>query len=295
MNFPRYLILAILVSGWSHPALAQDTLNLWEGLDKPFYLENDLIETEKEHGETLCVFDVTEPTLTIYPAEGENSGRAVVIIPGGNYEVVVIHNEGHDIAKRLAAEGITAAVLKYRIPNPKSSNRPEMVPLVDAQRALKILREKADDYGIEKSSVGVVGFSAGSHLSTVACLWKSNDWMENPNFAGLIYGVTILDEDNQKWLEENLYFRQLYRIDQARNRLLDLVTVQTPPAFLVHAYDDDVSKVEESTTYAQKLNEFGVSTEMHLFPTGGHGFGVGRAEGGTDQWLGLFASWVKSR
>jgi acetyl esterase/lipase len=240
----------------------------------------------------MCAFNVTEPTLTFYKAEGNNTGKAVIIIPGGGYSIVAIYHEGHDLAKVLAEQGITAAVLKYRLPNPESSDQPNLVPLSDARRALKLLRNNADKYGIHKEKVGVLGFSAGSHLSTVTSLWKSEDSDEIPNFSALIYGVTNLSEANQKWLEESLYYRKLTKEEVAQNRLLDLVTKDTPPAFLVHAYDDDVCNVEETTLYAQKLFEHKVSVEMHLFPKGGHGFGMGRREDGTDQWVRLFVNWL---
>ncbi len=105
---------------------------------------------------------------------------------------------------------------------------------------------------------------------------ENADPEENPTFSGLIYGVTNQSEENIKWLEESLYFRKLTTEELAQNRLLDLVDQATPPAFLVHAYDDETCKVEESTLYAQKLFENKVPVEMHLFAKGGHGFGVGR-------------------
>ena len=273
---------------------AQEVYNLWEGQKKPYYKDNTLKEYEKESWGVMCVFNITEPTLTVYKAEGNNTGKAVVIIPGGGYSLVAIYHEGHDIAKVLARQGITAAVLKYRLPNPESSDQPNKVPLSDARRALKLLRENANKYGVNKDQVGVMGFSAGSHLSTVTSLWKSEDKDENPDFSGLIYGVTNLSETNLKWLEESLYYRKLTKEEITQNTLLDFVSKDTPPAFLVHAYDDDVCKVEESTLYAQKLFDQNVLVEMHLFPKGGHGFGMGRKEDGTDQWVPLFVRWLKS-
>ena len=157
-----------------------------------------------------------------------------------------------------------------------------------------MLREKSEEYGINKEKVGVMGFSAGSHLATVASLWESENKDENPSFSALIYGVTNLSEANLKWIEESLYFRKLTEEEIAQNTLLNLVSTDTPPAFLVHAYDDDVCNVEESTLYAKKLFEHNVSVEMHLFPKGGHGFGMGRKEDGTDQWLHLFVNWLKT-
>jgi acetyl esterase/lipase len=271
---------------------AQDIYELWEGQEKPFYKANNLKEYEKESWGVMCVFNITEPTLTVYKAEGNNTGKAVIIIPGGGYTLVAVYHEGHDLAKVLAKQGITAAVLKYRLPNPESSDQPHLVPITDARRALKLLRMNADKYGVDKGKVGVMGFSAGSHLSTLTSLWKSDDKDENPDFSGLIYGVTNLSEGNLKWLEESLFYRKLTEEETAQNKLLDLVSKDTPPAFLVHAYDDEVCKVEETTLYAQKLYDHHVLVEMHLFLKGGHGFGMGRKEDGTDQWVPLFVRWL---
>jgi acetyl esterase/lipase len=293
MILKKYLLLIILIILLINQSQSQDVYNLWEGEEKPYYKANDLKEYEEESWGVMCVFNVTKPTLTVYEAKGKNSGKAVVIIPGGGYSLVAIYHEGHDLAKVLAKEGITAAVLKYRLPNPESSDQPQLVPLSDARRALKLLREKADHYNIDKQIVGVLGFSAGSHLSTVVSLWKSSDPEENPDFSALIYGVTNLSDTNRKWLEDDLYHRKMTEEEEKKNNLLDLVSEATPAAFLVHAYDDEVCKVEESTLYAQKLFDHQVPVEMHLFPKGGHGFGMGRAEDGTDQWVNLFIKWLK--
>ncbi|MCK5703689.1 MAG: alpha/beta hydrolase [Cyclobacteriaceae bacterium] len=288
------LFLVFIFLSIINESKAQDVYKLWEGQKKPYYKENNLKEYEKESWGVMCVFNVTEPTLTVYEANGTNTGKAVIIIPGGGYTLEAIYHEGHDLAKVLAAQGITAAVLKYRLPNPESSDQPNLVPLTDTRKALKILREKADKYGIQKEKVGVLGFSAGSHLATVTSLWESEDKEENPDFSALIYGVTNLSEANLKWLEESLYYRKLTEEEIAHNKLLDLVSKDSPPAFLVHAYDDDVCNVEESTLYAQELFKHDVSVEMHLFPKGGHGFGMGRKEDGTHQWIQLFVNWLIS-
>ena len=295
MNFSSsslVLLLTILCTGAVH---SQDVYNIWEGQKKPYYLENDLEEYEEEAWQTMCVFNVTEPTLTVYKAQGDNSGKAVIVIPGGGYSLVAMYHEGYDIAQYLAENGITAAVLKYRLPNPESSKKPEKVPLADARQALTVLREMSDKYGITNDHVGMVGFSAGSHLTTVASLWRTRKPQEAPDFSGLIYGVTNMSEINIEWLEKDLYHRKMTRKEIKRNQLLDLVNKDTPPAFLVHAYDDDVCLVEESTLYAEKLRQHEVEVEMHLFPTGGHGFGAGRETGGTKQWLDLFVTWVKTQ
>lgn len=293
MKQKRNILISIVALLTSFNLSSQEVYNLWEGMEKPYYKENNLKEYEKEAWETKCVYNITEPTLTVFKAKGENSGKAVVVIPGGGYQLVAMYHEGYDVAKALAEKGITAAVLKYRLPNPESSVKPDMVPLSDARRALKLLRENAERYEIDKNKVGVMGFSAGSHLSTVVSLWESEDKDENPNFSGLIYGVTELTADNQKWLEESLYHRKLTPEEIKQNTLLELVSEKTPPVFLVHAYDDNVCNIRESTLYAEKLHEKGVKVEMHLFPTGSHGFGLGR-DASTKQWLPLFANWLKS-
>jgi acetyl esterase/lipase len=294
-NFQRPSWVLVFLTMACFQSAAQDVKRLWEGREKPYYKENSLTEYEEEMWGTRCLLDITEPTLTIYSPVGVNTGKAMVIIPGGGYEMVAIQHEGHDLAKVLSNQGITAAVLKYRIPKPASSDMPHLVPLTDARRALALFRAQSDRYGFDQSKVGVVGFSAGSHLATVLGLWKSENQDENPNFTGLIYGVTDLSEVNLKWLEEALYHRKLTADEQQQNTLLNLVSEDTPPAFLVHAYDDEVCLVKESTWYAQKLLDNAVSVETHLFPKGGHGFGMGREEDGTDQWVPLFVNWIQKQ
>jgi acetyl esterase/lipase len=286
-----YLILLLLTVVLM--AKGQDVLDLWSDEDIPNFKQNNLEEFEAQAYGTNCVYNVTKPTLTIYKPTGENSGKAVLIIPGGGYGLVAMYHEGYDIAKILSENGITAAVLKYRLPNPKSSTLPENVPYSDATKAMKKLRNVSAEYGFQKDKVGVMGFSAGSHLATVLGLWENADSDAFPNFSALIYGVTDLSSENLKWLEESLYYRSLTAEEIKKNTLLEQITAETPPAFLTHALDDDVCRLEESTLYAQKLKEKNVPFEIHVFPKGGHGFGKGRESDGTDQWLGLFINWLK--
>ncbi|MEE9270649.1 MAG: alpha/beta hydrolase [Candidatus Krumholzibacteria bacterium] len=295
MKSSIHILTACLIIFMCGESMAQDVYELWEGQERPYYKENSLKEYEKVSSfNVVCAYDVTDPTLTVYRAEGENSGRAVILLPGGGYSLVAIYHEGHDLARILARQGITTAVLKYRLPRTESSDQPHLVPLTDTRRALKLLRTRSEKYGFGKDKLGVMGFSAGSHLATVASLWKSDDEEENPNFSALIYGVTDLDAENLKWLEDSLYHRKLTDEEVARNTLLNLVSKDTPPAFLVHASDDDVCNIKESTLYAEKCIEHDVPVEMHLFPRGGHGFGMGREEDGTAQWVQLFVNWLKT-
>ena len=289
------IIVTLLTFFICGESTAQDVYKIWDGQEKPYDKPSNLKEYEKISSfGVMCAYDVTDPTLTVYKAEGENSHKAVILLPGGGYSLVAIYHEGHDVAKILAKQGITSGVLKYRVPKTESSDEPHQVPLADVRRALKLLRTHSKRYGFEKHELGVMGFSAGGHLAAVASLWKSKDEEENPNFSGLIYGVTDLDAENLKWLEENLYHRKMTKEEIARNTLLDLVSEDTPPAFLVHAYDDQVCNVKESMLYAEKCFEHKVPVEMHLFSKGGHGFGTGREEDGTAQWVQLFVNWLKT-
>lgn len=199
----------MLTGQYNGKSKGQDVYHLWDEGGKPHHKTNNLQEYEEEAWGTRCVFNITEPTLTVYKAEGANTGKAIIIIPGGGYGLVAMYHEGYDLAEVIANQGITAAVLKYRLPNPQSSDRPDLVPLTDARRALKLLRGKADEYGFQRDKVGVIGFSAGSHLATVASLWECEEEGEKPDFSALIYGVTNLSEINQKWLEGSLYFRNM--------------------------------------------------------------------------------------
>jgi acetyl esterase/lipase len=294
MNNMRTLFFYWILIFLPANAMSQEVIPIWEGMQMPFQKENDLLEYEAEAFGTQVVYNITKPTLTIFKPQGINTGMSIIVLPGGGYAYEAIYHEGYDVAKKLAENGITGAVLKYRLPNPESSDQPEKVPLADSRRALELLRQKAVDLAVDPSKIGIMGFSAGSHLATMTSLWKSDDPDENPDFSVLVYGVTDDKPDNIRWLEESLYHRPMMEEELKMNKFLDLVDAQTPPVFLVHAYDDDVCHVSESTLYAQKLSEHKVPVEMHLFTKGGHGFGLGRKEDGTDQWLPLLVSWLKT-
>lgn len=285
------LILGIIILGSFDAVIAQEVITLWPEEEIPYSKSSEMVETEKEAWGTRCVFDITQPTITIYPAQGEVvSNKAVLIIPGGGYGLVAMYHEGYDVAEKLAKAGIAAAVLKYRLPDERTSETPEKVPLADTRRAIEILREKLN---IEGLKIGVLGFSAGSHLATMASLWPVNKGELKPDFSVLVYGVTIPSPENYKWLEESLYYRPMTEEEKKSQDLVGLVDDTAPPTFLVHAYDDDICPVEESTGYAEKLYDHNVPVEMHLFQSGGHGFGLGRVDDGTDQWMDMCIRWIK--
>lgn len=291
-SLKNFYFLALIIAVPSQ-LLAQEVIDIWQGQDMPYFKESDLEEREDSCWDVPCLYDITKPSLTVYKAKGENTGKAVIVIPGGGYEIVAIKHEGHDVAKAFAEQGITAAVLKYRIPNPKSSTLPEMTPLSDLRQSISFLRKNTKKYGINTNKVGVAGFSAGGHLATVAGLWEPEDKTQKPDFSVLIYGVSRLDKTNEEWLEERLYYRKMTEEEKQQQTLYKIVDKNTPPAFLVHSMDDEVCLYLESTLYAEALTKAGVEAETHLYAKGGHGFGLGRAGTGTTQWLDLAASWIK--
>jgi len=223
----------------------------------------------------------------------ENSGRAMIVLPGGGYVLESIEAEGTLIAEFLSSRGITAAVLKYRLPLKEASDQPHLVPITDARRAIRLMKSMAEDYGFDREKVGIMGFSAGGHLATAVSVLVSENTDENPDFSALIYPVTTLGEENEKWLEETLFHRPMTDEEKLQYALVEHVDEATPPAFLLHAYDDDVVPIAESEVYAEALTEVGQEVEVHFFAKGGHGFGPGRASDGTAQWLHLLADWIK--
>lgn len=291
MRFSPFL-LSLTLTLASAPALAQQVIQLWGEEEPSFSKTHTVEEYEAPCWEAVCAYQIVNPTLTLYIAEGNSNGNVVIVLPGGGYEAEAIYYEGHEIAQALAKHGSTAAVLKYRLPNPETATRPEEVPLSDLRQALYILRKNQGQYHFSASHFGVLGFSAGSHLATAASVNRVEDPARNPDFSILIYGVTRLTPENQEWLEKTLYHRAMTNAEISEQTLLKHINKNTPPAFLVHALDDEVCHYTESTLYAEALTRHGIKAELHLFARGGHGFGAGREQDGTNQWLELAANWL---
>ena len=285
-------VIVLLLTFVGQPVVAQEVIPLWTG-SPPYSKPNTLKETVIDSWGVPCVKNVTNPTLTVYRAQGDHSGHAMIILPGGGYAVESFVAEGQRIAEYLSSKGIVAVVLKYRLPVTEVSDEPHLLPVTDARRAIALIKSRAGDYGFDASRVGIMGFSAGGHLAATVSVWKAEEPNENPGFSALIYPVTTLGAENQKWLEESLFHRKMTDEEKQRYDLVGNVTKSTPPAFLLHAYDDDVVPVNESLLYARALADAGQHVEMHLFARGGHGFGPGRTDDGTSQWLALLANWIK--
>jgi acetyl esterase/lipase len=284
---------------------AQDIiLPLWSAGKVPNYQKTDEVE-KIESTEIIRISKVQSPEIVVFlPAKRNSTGQAVIICPGGGYAYLSYDWEGTDVAKLLNAKGITAIVLKYRLPNAKSNINPTLSPLMDAKRAMRIVRANADKWGIKKNNIGIMGFSAGGHLaSTLATHFddgdkNSKDSIEQqssrPDFAVLIYPVITMNKtfthlgsrnnligNNPDSALVNLYSNELQ------------VTKKTPPTFLLHATDDGAVPVANSLRFYEACKNNGVPVEMHIFPKGGHGFGLALGKGSLETWPDLLLGWLR--
>jgi acetyl esterase/lipase len=238
-----------------------------------------------------AVIHVRTPTLKVFRPERPN-GAAVLICPGGAYQRVVLDKEGDETAMRLAQAGITAAVLIYRMPLDGWAAG-WRAPLQDAQRAMRMIRGGKVAGGIDPKRVGVLGFSAGGHLAAAltssgsAAVYPAADAVDSfspaPDFCALIYAA-YLNGEGSPALGAGAA--------GAAPDLIARVNVATPPTFLVHAADDRSVPVEGSQRMLAALKAAGVPAELHVFPDGGHGFGIAGAKGKeAERWPDLFLDW----
>ncbi|AGA30989.1 alpha/beta hydrolase [Singulisphaera acidiphila] len=267
------------------------TLDVWPG---PAPGETGSIGEEqakkKADGTTITnLTNVTKPTITLYrPDASKNSGAAILVCPGGGYRNLAWDHEGEQVARWLNQIGITAALLKYRVPRREGTpeDQPPPQALMDAQRALSLLRSNAADWGIDAKRIGILGFSAGGHLGA----WTSTNFDHRgyepidavdrvdcrPDFAALIYSGGVIKKGASELTPEIR------------------VTSQTPPMFLVHASNDNVSP-ENSVQLYLALKRAGVPAEMHLYATGGHGFGMRSSEHPSSTWPQRCEDWLRSQ
>lgn len=250
----------------------------------------------------LIIRDVTVPTLTAYlPPKDKQTGAAVLVIPGGGYGIVAAGHEGSDIAKAFNEAGIAAFVLKYRIPNDACMTDKMFVPLMDAQQALYIIRKNAATYGIDTARVGVMGFSAGGHLAATLSTHFDRPVRKElaganlrPNFSMLIYPViSFHPQIAHMGSRENLIGKNADEKWVTYFSNEDQVNAQTPPAFFVHATDDDAVPVANSIVYYNQLVKYKVPAEMHIYEHGGHGFGLNNKTT-NDKWFNTCLNWIKS-
>lgn len=236
------------------------------------------------------ITNVSKPTITVYrPAKEKDTGVAVLIAPGGGYNMLAYDHEGVQVAEWLNSLGVTGVVLKYRVPRrpDQPRDRPPTGALQDAQRAMSLIRDKAESWGIDPHKIGMLGFSAGGHLTA----WTSTNFdkraydaiddadraSSRPDFAVLVYPGGVQSRT-------------------APDRMNDEIRIssETPPCFFVHAGDDRVSSENSALMYIA-LKRAGVPAEMHIYSAGGHGFGLGRPQQPVATWPQRCAEWMKAQ
>ncbi|MBS1599618.1 MAG: alpha/beta hydrolase [Bacteroidetes bacterium] len=263
-------------------------------------VKNEEVSEIEPNSHILIISKVTQPTLTIFLAPKEKAtGTAVIICPGGGYHVLAASHEGSDVAKKFNEMGITAFVLKYRIPDDESMINKEIGPLQDAQRAIQIVRERAKEWKINPNHIGIMGFSAGGHLASTAGTHFKKSVIDNknkislrPDFMILVYPViSFSDSIGHIGSRDNLLGKNPSpeKIKEYSNELQ--VSVDTPPAFLIHAKDDDVVKVENSIDFYDALKKNKVSAEIYFFEKGGHGFGMNN-QTSSIKWMDFVQKWI---
>jgi pectinesterase len=242
---------------------------------------------------------VSIPTLTIFKAAKPN-GKAVIICPGGGYTILAFDKEGTRVAEEMNRWGITAFVLKYRLPDDTTMIDKSLAPLQDAQQAIRLIRENANEWGVNKNQIGIMGFSAGGHVAATAATHfkfiadaaNADTTSVRPDFAVLIYPVISFDSSiTHKGSRNNLIGAT------ASDKLTNFfsnelqVDMETPPSFLVHAGDDAAVPVDNSVRYYLACIKNKVPVEIHLYPKGGHGFGMNN-KSTDDNWLERLKNWI---
>jgi acetyl esterase/lipase len=294
-SFPVLAILSVAMfaqkPAWE-PVPGHLTLNLWSH-GAPAAAPSSTAEIDTTTAKDRLIADkpvirlgnVSVPTLTVYSPKGKNTGAAIVVFPGGSYHILAIDLEGTEVCDWLNSVGITCVLVKYRVPDsgpyPKSA-----AALQDAQRALGIVRSHAAEWHVDPNRIGVLGFSAGAHLSAALSthfdqrLYDPVDDADKiscrPDFAVIVYpGYLALSEQNF-----------------APNAEIH-VTEKTPPTFIVQAEDDPVH-VENSTVYFLALKNAKVPAELHIYSEGGHGYGLRRTGLPVTAWPKLVETWLRT-
>jgi acetyl esterase/lipase len=305
MNLRRYLIAAAIVA---LTGLSVEAREIMQKAPEHVLLWPEAVPgsggPQGENRATAwgAVSHVSTPELTVFPAHKPNGG-AVLIVPGGGYRSISVEGEGYSAATWLNQRGYAAFVLTYRLPGEGWSDGPK-VSVADAQRALRVIRANAGVYGIDKSRVGILGFSAGGHLAGLAAtrfadtfyqpLDKVDTLSDRPDWAALVYPVITLEAPFTKTSTH----RQM--VGRGSDPALESAwSVQTevngrmPPVFLVHAEDDPIANIRHSEIMAAACQAVKVPVDFVRLPTGGHGFAMGRPGTASMDWGKSFDQWLK--
>jgi acetyl esterase/lipase len=261
----------------------------------------DLYEEGKIPDAVAASAEVKEkaPNITVFLPENP-TGEAIIICPGGAYWGLAIDHEGYDVAKQFNANGMAAFVLKYRLPKSSISTKPHLSPIQDLQKAIDTVRSNAAEWKINPNRIGVIGFSAGGHLASTGGTHFDRKYIQplsgnlRPNFMILVYPVITSDAT----FTHGGSMRNLLGKNPSEELLKEFsnekqVTKETSPAFLVHSADDSSVPVKNSLVFAEELAKCKVPFEMHVFPKGGHGYGMHNSTTKTE-WFPICVNWIKS-
>jgi acetyl esterase/lipase len=288
-----YFLIVMITAG-------QETLPLYNG-----EIPNSKPSKDEEYSDTsggiLIIHKITSPTISIYlPPKEKANGTAVIIYPGGGYWIVAAGHEGADVARKLNEWGITAFVVKYRIPDNTTMINKEIGPLQDAQRAIQYVRENAATWNIDKNKIGILGFSAGGHLASTAGTHFKKSYIDNPKNTSLrpdfmILGYPVIsftDSIGHIGSRDQLIGKNPSpeKIKEYSNELQ--VTKETPPAFLMHAKNDDVVNVKNTLLFAKALSANRINNSRYLYDKGGHGFGLINPTSKV-KWMDKLEVWMK--
>lgn len=303
MNIKHSIIKLVLIFlGMGIPAFSQNKeIPLWEQIPGAISSTDYKEETTKDkEGTVNGVLKVSQPALTVFlPDPKTANGTAVIICPGGGYHHLSINKEGYKIAKWFNSIGITAFVLKYRLPSDLIMKDKTIGPLQDAQEALRTVRRSAEKWKLDSNKIGIIGFSAGGHLAASLSTkfdekvyTPKDNTSARPDFSILLYPVISMQEGvTHKGSKTNLLGENANAelIDKYSNE--KQVSAATPKTFIVHATDDKAVPVENSINYYLALKQNKIPAEMHIYENGGHGFGLG-VEGTNATWSKACENWL---
>jgi acetyl esterase/lipase len=253
----------------------------------------------KWNDEAVGFRNVSEPSLIVYlPYYVIPTGSAVIICPGGGYWFENAVPEGKLIAETFVRHGVTAFVLKYRLPSDSIMRDKSIGPLQDAQQAIKLVRSRAKEWNLEPSKIGIMGFSAGGHLAATAATHFSTAYIPNkeaislrPDFAILIYPVISFSDSLMHKGSRDLLLGTKPSEEQVKRFSNELqVTAQTPPTWLTHTGDDKLVPVGNSLRFYEALLKNKIPAEMHLYPKGNHGFVLSQP---TEEWMHPLFGWMR--
>lgn len=297
------IVTAILVLLFNDFACSQnEIIQIWNEKIPGALIDNTIIEDTIIVRGSRRIRKVTVPDLTIFLPNENTTRAAVLICPGGGYERIAVDPEGIDIAHWLNKLGIAAFVLKYRLPDKRIMKDKSFGPLQDVQKALRLIRQKAEEFDISPGKIGIIGFSAGGHLASTLSVHYDRDIYDSgnttsakPDFVILIYPVIsmnskITHDGTRRFLLGNNPSKEL--VDFFSNELH--VGKDTPPTFIVHSSDDKTVPVQNSIVYFSALKKNDVPVELHIYEKGGHGYGLGRQGGTESNWPATCEKWLEA-